>query len=176
MRVLDRLTAVVALALVLVGLGGPTRAESPEPGAVVTAAQRSIVHGGPSVHAPDGWALRRLRPGASDAAPRPGVVVDVPAVTPDRPAPPPGDPRVVVARPAHLDAPPDARTAVSGGNCGDHRAGVVLTDGPDDLLPAMPVRLGGPADQVVSSIRYRSPAVPLPPRGTLPTRGPPLAT
>ncbi|MFJ8580156.1 hypothetical protein [Micromonospora sp. NPDC093277] len=144
MRVLDRLTAVVALALVLVGLGVPTRAETPEPGAVVTAAHRP-------------------------------VVVDAPAATPDRPAPPPGDPRVVVARPAHLDAPSDARTAVSGGNRGDHRAGVVLTDGPDDLLLAVPVRVAGPSDQAVVPIRYRSPAVPLPPRGALPTRAPPPA-
>ncbi|SBT51193.1 hypothetical protein [Micromonospora narathiwatensis] len=132
MRVLERLTAVVALALVLVGLGAPTRAETPGPGAVVTA-------------------------------------------TPVRPAPPPGDPRVVVACLAHLDAPSDARTELSGVNRGDHRAGVVLTDGPDDLLPAVPVRVGGPPDQAVAPPRYRSPAVPLPPRGTLPTRAPPPA-
>ncbi|MFU8851643.1 hypothetical protein ACNAW0_11775 [Micromonospora sp. SL1-18] len=143
MRVLDRLTAVVvALAFVLVGLGAPARGETPAPGAVVTAAHRSIVY-------------------------------DWPVATPARPAPPPGDPRVVVARLAHPDAPPDARTELSGGNRGDHRAGVVLTDGPDDLLPAAPVRVGDPPDRVVAAPRYRPPAVPLPPGGTLPTRAPP---
>ena len=55
MRVLDRLTAVVAaLAFVLVGLGAPAHGETPNPGAVVTAAHRSIVHDAPSVRPPDG--------------------------------------------------------------------------------------------------------------------------
>ncbi|MEU8260026.1 hypothetical protein AB0C02_05325 [Micromonospora sp. NPDC048999] len=141
MRVLDRLAAVVvALAFVLVGLGAPARGEAPEPGAVVTAAHRSIVN--------------------------------APVATPDRPAPPPGDPRAVVARP---DAPSDARTDFSGGDRGDHRAGVVLTDGPDDLLPAAPGCLDGPPDRVVAATRYRPPAVALSPRGARPTRAPPSA-
>ncbi len=138
MRVLDRLTAVVvALAFVLVGLGVPGPGETPEPGAVVTAAQS--------------------------------------VATPDRPVPPPGDPRAVVARLAHPDVAPDARAEFSGEDRGDHRAGIFLTDGPDDLLPAAPVRVDGPPARVVASIRYRQPAVSLPPRGTLPTRAPPSA-
>ncbi|MCW3818018.1 hypothetical protein ONA91_26565 [Micromonospora sp. DR5-3] len=154
MRVFDRLTAVVvALAFVLAGLGVPGRGETPEPGAVVTAAHRSIVHDAPSALPPHG------RP------------VDV--TTSDRPAPPSGDPRAVVARLAHLDAPSDVWTALPDGNRGDHRAGVVSNDGPDDLLPAALVRVGGTPDPAAAPTRYRQPAVPLPPRGTLPTRAPP---
>ncbi|MFE9688396.1 hypothetical protein [Micromonospora sp. NPDC005806] len=155
MRVLDRLTAVVvALAFVLTGLGMPACGETPEPGAVVTAAHRSIVHDGPSVLPPDGWS------------------VDATVTTPGRPAPPSGDPRVVGARLTHPDAPSELWTELSGGPCGDHRAGVV-TDGPDDLLPAAPLRVGGAPRSVVASTRYREPAVPLPPRGSLPSRAPP---
>ncbi|MFU8871881.1 hypothetical protein [Micromonospora sp. SL4-19] len=156
MRVLDRLTAVaVALAFVLVGLGAPARGEALEPGAVVTAAHRPIIHDASPVPHPDG------RP------------VNAPVALPDRPAPPPGDPRAVVARLAHPGAASDARTELSGGSCGDHRAGVVLTDGPDDLLLAAPVRAGGRPDRVVAATRYRQPVLPLPPRGTLPARAPP---
>ncbi|MEU2611616.1 hypothetical protein ABZ570_08545 [Micromonospora sp. NPDC007271] len=155
MRVLDRLTtAVVALAFILVGLGVPVRGETPEPGAVVAAAHQSIVHDAPSVPPPDG------RP------------VAAPVATPDRPAPPTDDPRAAAAHPG---APSDARTGFSGGSRGDHRAGVVLTDGPDDLLPAAPVRVDGTPERVVAATRYRAPAVPLPPRGTLPPRAPPAA-
>lgn len=154
MRVLDRLTAVVvALTLVLAGLGAPGHPETPEPGAVLAAAHRSIAHDVPSAPPPHG------RP--------------VGVTTPDRPAPPSGDPRAVVARPARPDAPSAAWTALSGGNGGDHRAGVVANDGLDDLLPAAKVRAGGTPDRAVAATGYRQPAVPLPPRGVLPTRAPP---
>lgn len=154
MRVLDRLAAVVvALAFALVGLGTPVRGETLEPGAVVIAAYRSIVHDGPSAHPPAGRPV-------------------IPVTTSDRPAPPSGDPRAVVARLTPLDAPPQSRAEFSGVPRGDHRAGVV-TDGPDDLLPATPVRVVGTPHSVVAPTRYRQPAVPLPPRGTLPSRAPP---
>ncbi|MFG2057677.1 hypothetical protein ACGFI9_27005 [Micromonospora sp. NPDC048930] len=174
MRVLDRLTAVVvALAFVLAGLGVPVRGETLQPGAVVTAAHRSIVHDGPSVLPPDGRSGRRLQLGASDAAPRPGAVVDASAATPGRPAPPSGDPRAVGARLTHPDAPSELWTEVSGGPGGDHRAGVVTSDGPDDLLPAVPLRVGGAPHSVAAPPRYREPAVSLPPHGSLPSRAPP---
>ncbi|MFR9780389.1 hypothetical protein ACL02O_30620 [Micromonospora sp. MS34] len=156
MRVLDRLTAVVvALAFVLAGLGVPVRGETLEPGAVVTAAHRSIVHDGPSVLPPDGRS------------------VDAPVTTPGRPAPPSGDPRAVVARLTLPDAPSELWTELSGGPCGDHRAGVATCDGPDDLLPAASSRVGGTPQSVVAPTRYREPAVSLPPRGSLPSRAPP---
>ncbi|MFE9653687.1 hypothetical protein [Micromonospora sp. NPDC006431] len=174
MRVFDRLTAVVvALAFVLVGLGVPAHGETPGPGVVVTAAHRSIGQDTPSVPAPDGRARQPLQLGASDTAPRPGAVVDAPVTTPGRTAPPSGDPRAVVARPAPPEAPPDLRTELLGGQCGDHRAGVVSTDGPDDLLPAPPVPVGGSPHPGLAPTRYRPPALPLPPRGTLLARAPP---
>ncbi|OKI68953.1 hypothetical protein [Micromonospora sp. CB01531] len=173
MRVFDRLTAVVvALAFVLVGLGAPAHGETPGPGAMVTAAHRSIGQDPPSAPAPDGQARQRLQLGTSDTAPRPGAVVDAPVTTPGRTAPPSGDSRAVVARPAPPDAPPDLRTEVRG-HCGDHRAGVVPADGPDDLLPAPPVPVGGPPHPGLDPTRYRPPALPLPPRGTLLARAPP---
>ncbi len=157
MRVLDRLTTVVvALAFVLVGLGAPAHGETPDPGAVVTAAHRSIVHDGPSVLPPSGRS------------------VDVPVTTPGRPVPHSGDPRAVGARLTHPDAPSELRTELSGGPGGDHRAGVVTSDGPDDLLPAAPLRVGGTPHAVVAPACYREPAVPLPPRGSLPSRAPPV--
>lgn len=172
MRVLDRLTAAVAaLAFVLAGLGAPAEGWDPDPGAVVTAAHRSIVHDGPSVLLPDGRSARRLPPGVSDAPPRPGVV-DAPVTTPDRPAPPPGDPRAVVVRHAPAGAPPQRWTALSGGPGGGHRAGVI-SDGPDDLLPAAPAPVDGAPAAAGVAPRYRPPAVPLPPRGTLSGRAPP---
>ncbi|WP_319463876.1 hypothetical protein [Micromonospora sp. RTP1Z1] len=156
MRVLDRLTAVaVAMAFVLIGLGAPASAETHLPGAVVTAAHRSIVHGEPHVGPPD---ARHIA---------------APVTTPHRPAPPPGDPRAVMDRLGRPDAPSNPRLQVAGGPCGDHRAGVGPTDGPDDLLLGVPVRVGGTPVSVVAPTRYRQPAVPLPPRGTLPTRAPP---
>ncbi|MCW3843831.1 hypothetical protein ONA70_27405 [Micromonospora yasonensis] len=174
MRVLDRFAAVVvALAFVLAGLGAPCCGETLEPGAVVTAAHRSIVHDGPSVLPPDGRSGRRLQLGVSDAAPRPGAVVDAPVTTPGRPTPPSGDPRAVGARLTPPDAPSELWTEVSGGPRGDHRAGVVTSDGPDDLLPAAPLRVGGAPQPVVAPTRYGQPAVSLPPRGSLPSRAPP---
>lgn len=156
MRVFDRLTSVaVALVLVLVGLGVPVGAETHLPGAVVTAAHRSIVHDAPHGSPPDG---RR---------------VDAPVTTPAPSAPPSGDPRAVPARLAQPDAPSYAWVEALGGPGGDHRAGVGSTDGPDDLLLDAPVPIvGTPAFGVVPA-PYRGPAVPLPPRGTLPTRAPP---
>ncbi|MGR6322049.1 hypothetical protein Q2K19_15420 [Micromonospora soli] len=155
MRVLDRLTAVVvALAFVLAGLGAPACGETLDPGAVVTAAHRSIVHDGPSVLPPDGWS------------------VDAPVTTPSSPAPPSGDPRAVGARLTHPDAPSELWTEVSGGPCGDHRAGVV-TDGPDDLLPAAPPRVDDTSAPDLVATGYRQPAVPLPPRGSPSGRAPP---
>ena len=156
MRVLDRLTAVaVAMAFVLIGLGAPVRGETPLPGAVVTAAHRSIVHDAPPVVPPE------------------ARHVDAPVTTPEPAVPPSGDPRALVDRLGHRDAPPDARAEAPGGLRGDHRAGVGLTDGPDDLLLDVPVRAGGTPTAAVASTSYRQPAAPLPPRGTLPTRAPP---
>ncbi|MFI7428655.1 hypothetical protein ACIBPB_16865 [Micromonospora sp. NPDC049836] len=173
MRVLDRLTAAVAaLAFVLAGLGAPAVEGTPDPGAVVTAAHRSIVHDGPSVLLPDGRTGRRLPLGVSDAAPRRGVVVDTPVSLPDRPTPPPGDPRAVDVRRTPSDAPPVRWTEFLGGPGGDHRAGVE-SDGPDDLLLVAPVRVDGTPAETVAAIRYRQPALPLPPRGTLSGRAPP---
>ncbi|MEU4481488.1 hypothetical protein AB0F68_26015 [Micromonospora sp. NPDC023966] len=121
MRVLDRLTAVVAaLAFVLAGLGAPACAEALEHCATGTAAHRSIVHDGPG------------------------------------------------------HAPPELRTEFSGAPCGDHHAGVASGDGPDDLLAAVPPRVGTPTPATPTT-HYRQPAVPLPPRGTLPARAPPAA-
>ncbi|GGR84769.1 hypothetical protein GCM10010169_31310 [Micromonospora fulviviridis] len=71
-------------------------------------------------------------------------------------------------------APSELRAELSGGPCGDHRAGVASGDGPDDLLPAAPPRVGTPPPAAVPT-RYRQPAVPMPPRGTLPARAPPAA-
>lgn len=117
MRVLDRLTAVVAaLAFVLAGLAVPGYGATPEPGTVVAAAHLTA---------------------------------------------------------GHPDAAPDVQTECLGGPSGDHRPGVVSTDGPDDILPAPPARLGGTLGPVVAPIRYRPPAVPLPPRRALPSRAPP---
>ncbi|MEU1684383.1 hypothetical protein [Micromonospora sp. NPDC005707] len=128
MRALDRLSTVVAaLAFVLAGLGAPACAESHHPGAVVTAAHRSIHHGGHAVLPPD----------------------------------------------SH--APSELRTEFSGGPCGDHRAGVTAGDGPDDVLPAEPPRVGGTPERVAVAIACRQQALPLPPRGTLATRGPPAS-
>ncbi|MGC1210206.1 MAG: hypothetical protein WA890_02915 [Micromonospora sp.] len=158
MRVLDRLTAVaVAMAFVLVGLGAPIRGGTPLPGAVVTAAHRSIVHDAPPVVPPD------------------ARHVDAPVTTPERAVPQSGDPRAVVGRLVHPDAPSDTRAEALGGLRGDHRAGVALTDGPDDLLLDAPVRIGGTPISTVAPTRYRQPAAPLPPGGTLPTRAPPAA-
>ncbi|NES12728.1 MULTISPECIES: hypothetical protein [Micromonospora] len=171
MRALDRLTAaVVALAFVLAGLGAPGRGETLEPGAVVIAAHRSIVHDGPSALPPDGRSLRRLQLGAS--APRPGVV-DASATTPERPAPPSVDPRAAGARLTHPGAPSELWTEFSGGPGGDHRAGVATSDGPDDLLLAVPLRVVGTPRSVVAPTRYREPAVSLPTRGSRPSRAPP---
>ncbi|MGY0006528.1 hypothetical protein [Micromonospora sp. I033] len=69
-------------------------------------------------------------------------------------------------------APSELWTEFSGGPGGDHRAGVASGDGPDDLLPAAPARVGTPTPAAAAT-RYRQPAVPLPPRGTLPARAPP---
>ncbi|MFE9954424.1 hypothetical protein [Micromonospora sp. NPDC005299] len=77
--------------------------------------------------------------------------------------------------PAHLapgHASSELRTEFSGGPCGDHRAGVASGDGPDDVLPAAPPRVGTPPPTTAAT-GYRQPAVPLPPRGTLPARAPP---
>ncbi|SBT47426.1 hypothetical protein [Micromonospora auratinigra] len=157
MRAFDRLTAVVvALAFVLIGLGTPVRGENPEAGAVVTAAHRSIVHDGPSV----------LPPG--------GRSVDVPVTTPGRPTPPSGDPRAAGVRRTPTGAPSERWTALSEGPGGDHRAGVVTNDGPDDLLLALPVRVGGASTSVVAPTGYRQPAVPLPTHGSRPGRAPPV--
>ncbi|MET7805927.1 hypothetical protein [Micromonospora chersina] len=117
MRAFDRLSTVVAaLAFVLAGLGAPACAESHQPGAVVTAAHRSIHH-----------------------------------------------------------APSELCTDFSGGPCGDHRAGVTAGDGPDDVLPAAPPRVGGTPERVTVAIHRGEPALPVPPRGTLATRGPPAS-
>ncbi|MFC0007006.1 hypothetical protein [Micromonospora siamensis] len=158
MRVFERLSAVaVALAFVLAGLGAPACAETHQPGAVVTAAHRSIVHD--ASHLPAGDARR----------------VDAPVTTPHRTVPATGDPRAVADRLARPGAPSELREGACGGPCGDHRAGVVTSDGPDDPLLGPPVRAGGPSTVVVAAPRYRAPAVPLPPRGTLPSRAPPVA-
>ncbi|MFG2108683.1 hypothetical protein [Micromonospora chersina] len=157
MRAFDRLSTVVAaLAFVLAGLGAPACAESHQPGAVVTAAHRSIHHVGHAVLPPDGRA------------------VDTPVTPPDRPAPS-GDPRAagVPRTPGH--APSELWTEFSGGPCRDHRAGVTAGDGPDDVLPAAPPRVGGTPERVAVAIHRREPALPLPPRGTLATRGPPAS-
>ncbi|MFC4146157.1 hypothetical protein ACFO0M_07810 [Micromonospora mangrovi] len=157
MRVFDRWNAVVvALAFVLAGLGAPACVETSQPGAVVTAAHRSIGSDGAHVHPPD------VRP------------VSAPVTTPHLPAPTSGDPRVAGARPAYPGTPPELRAEVVGAPCGDHRAGVGLTDGPDDLLLAAPASVDGTTVSVLAAIRYRQPVVPLPPRGTLPTRAPPV--
>ncbi|NES31147.1 hypothetical protein GCE86_21510 [Micromonospora terminaliae] len=73
------------------------------------------------------------------------------------------------------DAPPELRTAFAGGPCGDHRAGVTVGDGPDDVLPAAPPRVGGTPERVAVTSTRGQPALPLPPRGTLATRGPPAS-
>ncbi|MFG1657280.1 hypothetical protein ACGFIY_12185 [Micromonospora chersina] len=175
MRALDRLTTVVvALAFVLAGLGAPACAESHQPGAVVTAAHRSIHHVGHAVLPPDGRAGRQLQLGASDAAPRPEVVVDTPVTPADRPAPA-GDPRAAGALRTLGHAPSELWTEFSGGPCGDHRAGVTAGDGPDDVVPAAAPRVGGTPERVAVAIHRRQPALPLPPRGTLATRGPPAS-
>ena len=141
MRVCDRLSAVVvALAFMLAGLGAPACAETRRPGAVVTAAHRSAVHDAPHIHPPD------VRP------------VAAPVTTSHLPAAPSGDRRVVGERPAHLGTPPAPRVRGVGGPCGDHRAGVGQTDGPDDLL------LGG-------ARAGRRHARPAPRRGPLPAAG-----
>ncbi|MFE9200573.1 hypothetical protein [Micromonospora sp. NPDC007230] len=101
-------------------------------------------------------------PGAAVTAAHRSIGHDTPSV----------DPRAVVVRPAPPDTPPDLRTELLGGPCGDHRAGV-STDGPDDLLPAPPVPVGGPPHPGLAPTRYRPPALPLPPRGTLLARAPP---
>ncbi|MDZ5445680.1 hypothetical protein U2F26_23590 [Micromonospora sp. 4G57] len=156
MRVCDRLSAVVvALAFVLAGLGAPACAEAHLPGAVVTAAHRSIAHDASHVVPPD---VRRIV--APVAAPHPA-------------APPSGDLRVVGERHAHPDTPPELRAEVPGGPCGDHRAGVGQADGPDDLLLGAPLRVDGTTVAVLAATPYRPPVVPLPPRGTLLTRAPP---
>lgn len=156
MRVCDRLSAVVvALAFILAGLGAPACAETRLPGAVVTAAHRSAVHDAPHVHPPD------VRP------------VAAPVTTSHLPAARSGGPRVVGERPAHPGTPLEPRVRGAGGPCGDHRAGVGQTDGPDDLLLGAPARVDGTTPGVLAAVRYRPPAVPLSPRGTLPTRAPP---
>ncbi|MFI2646458.1 hypothetical protein [Micromonospora fulviviridis] len=153
MRAFDRLsTVVVALAFVLAGLGAPVCAESHQPGA----AHRSIHHVGHAVLPPDGRA------------------VDTPVTPPDRPAPS-GAPRAAGAPRTPGHAPSELWTEFSGGPCGDHRAGVTAGDGPDDVLPAAPPRVGGTLERVAVAIRCRQPALPLPPRGTLATRGPPAS-
>ncbi|MFC0508855.1 hypothetical protein [Micromonospora costi] len=157
MRVLDRLTAVVALAVVLAGLGAPVRAEGPEPSALVTSAHRSIIHAAPSVPPP-----------APDGRP-----VAAPCTTADRfAAPSSGDRQAAVA---HLvpAAPSVVRADLCGGIRGDQRVCVVASDGPDDLVRAAPAGIGGTPDTAVTLTHYRQPAVPLPPRGTLPARAPP---
>ncbi|WP_262283145.1 hypothetical protein [Micromonospora sp. MA102] len=138
MRAVDRLSTVVAaVAFVLAGLGAPACAENHQPGAVVTAAHRSIDHGGHAVLPPDG--------------------------------------RAAAASRAPGDAPSELRTEFSGGPCGDHRAGVIAGDGPDDVLPAAQQRVGGTPEWVAAAIACPQPALPLPPRGTLATRGPPAS-
>jgi hypothetical protein len=157
MRVCDRWYAVVvALAFVLAGLGAPACAETSQPGAVVTAAHRSIGPGGPAVPPPD---VRS---------------VAAPVTPPQLSAPPSGDPRVAGAYVVRPGTPPEPGAEAVGGPCGDHRAGVGATDGPDDLLLAAPSRLDDATVSVLAVARYRQPAVPLPPRGTLPTRAPPV--
>ncbi|MEU4370087.1 hypothetical protein [Micromonospora chersina] len=157
MRVFDRLsTVVVALAFVLAGLGAPACAESHQPGAVLTAAHLSIHHAGHAVLLPDARA------------------VDTPVTPPDRPAPS-GDPRAAGAPRPPGHAPSELWTEFCGGPCGDHRAGVTAGDGPDDVLPAASPRVGGRPARVVVAIHRREPALPLPPRGTLATRGPPAS-
>ena len=84
MRVLDRLTAVaVALAFVLIGVGTPVHGATMLPAAVVTAAQRTIVHVAPPVEAS--------------------------LTTAGRAVPPARDARALVDRLGHRDASPDAR-------------------------------------------------------------------
>lgn len=158
MRAVDRLSTVVAaVAFVLAGLGAPACAENHQPGAVVTAAHRSIDHGGHALLAPDGRA------------------VDTPVPRPDRAAPPSGAPRAAAAPQAPGDAPSELRTEFSGGPCGDHHAGVTAGDGPDDVLPAAHQRVGGTPESAAAAIARPQPALPLPPRGTLATRGPPAS-
>ncbi|WNM42741.1 hypothetical protein RMN56_15960 [Micromonospora halotolerans] len=159
MRAVDRLSTVVAaVAFVLAGLGAPACTENHQPGAAVTAVQRSIDHGGHAVLPPDGRAA-----------------VDTPVPTPGRAAPPSGDPRAAAAPRAPGDAPSELRTEFSGGPCGDHRAGVTAGDGPDDVLPAAYQQVGGRPEWVAAAIARPQPALPLPPRGTLATRGPPAS-
>jgi hypothetical protein len=86
-----------------------------------------------------------------------------------------GDHRPAAALHAPGDAPSELGTEFSGGPCGDHRAGVPAGDGPDDVLPAAPPRVGGALERVAVGVTRRQPALPLPPRGTLATRGPPAA-
>ncbi|WP_346538281.1 hypothetical protein [Micromonospora sp. DPT] len=157
MRVRDRMSAVViGLAFVLAGLGAPACAETHQPGAVVTAAHRSIVHDAPDVRPPD------VRP------------VAAPVATPHCPAPPSGGPRFVGERPGYPGTPSGLWREAAGGPCGDHRAGAGQTDGPDEFLLGATARADSAAAFVVAPIRYRPPAIGLPPRGTLPTRAPPV--
>jgi hypothetical protein len=156
MRVCDRLSAVVvALAFVLAGLGAPACAETHLPDAAATAAHRSIGHDASPVVPPG---VRR---------------VFAPVTTPHLPAPPSGDPRVVGEPHARPGTPSELRAEVPGGPCADHRASAGQSDGPDDLLLGAPLRLDGTAVAVPAATRYQPPFVPLPPRGTLPTRAPP---
>ncbi|SCL68762.1 hypothetical protein [Micromonospora chersina] len=157
MRAFDRLSTVVAaLAFVLAGLGAPACPESHRPGAVVTAAHLSIHHVGHAVLPPDGQA------------------VDTDVTPPDRPAPA-GDPLAAGAPRTPGHAPTELWTEFSGGPCGDHRAGVTAGDGPDDVVPAAPPRVAGTRERVAVAIHRPEPAHPLPPRGTLATRGPPAS-
>ncbi|MFC0031215.1 hypothetical protein ACFFMM_16985 [Micromonospora chaiyaphumensis] len=86
-----------------------------------------------------------------------------------------GDHRAAAAPDAPGHASPELRTEFSGGPCGDHHAGVTAGDGPDDVLPAAPPRIGGTPERVAVPVTRRQPALPLPPRGTLATRGPPVS-
>lgn len=145
MRVRDRLSVIVAMAFVLAGLGAPACPETHQPGGAVTAAHRSIVHVAP-------------------------LVTDQ-AATPHCPVPRSRDPRVVEVSSAYLSSGPPVEAV--GGSCGDHRARTSQTDGPDDPLPGVALRIEDAAVTVLSANHYRPPALPLPPRGTVPARAPP---
>ncbi|MET8911256.1 hypothetical protein [Micromonospora sp. NPDC004551] len=86
-----------------------------------------------------------------------------------------GHPRAAEAPRTPGHAPSELRTELSGGPCGDHRAGVTAGDGPDDVLPAALLRVGGTPERVAVATACPRPALPLPPRGTLATRGPPAS-